>query len=154
MKTYVATLHYNRLGGTRGDVLMMGHNIHFKGVLWKLIPKLSFYPSLYGALINAEKAKLMRNSANGIQREIKVKEQKLEPVTSFKYLGTIVSDEGSKTEVLSRTARATVTLTKHRKQYTSWIKGKTDTLPCHIHISVRLGVMDHDGGAREKDAGL
>ncbi|MEW8547376.1 MAG: hypothetical protein AB2693_28030 [Candidatus Thiodiazotropha sp.] len=46
----------------------------------------------------------MTNNANNIQREIKVKGQKLGAVTSFKYLGAIVSDEGSKPEVLSRIA--------------------------------------------------
>ena len=49
--------------------------------------------------ISAEKTKLMTNSANGIQRErgreIKVKGQKLGTVTSFKYLGAVVSDDGS-----------------------------------------------------------
>ena len=49
----------------------------------------------------------MTNSANGIQRKIKVKGQKLRTVTSFKYLGVIVSDEGSKPEVLSWAAQAT-----------------------------------------------
>ena len=39
-------------------------------------------------------------------KEIKVKGQKLGKVTSFKYLGAIVSDEGSKPEVLSRIAHA------------------------------------------------
>ena len=38
----------------------------------------------------------MTNSANGIQREIKVKGQVLGTVTSFKYLGAVVSDDGSK----------------------------------------------------------
>ena len=42
--------------------------------------------------ISAEKTKLMSNSANGIQREIKVKGQKLGTVTSFKYLGAVVLD--------------------------------------------------------------
>ena len=54
----------------------------------------------------------MTNSANGIQREIKVKWQKLGTVTSFKYLGVVVSDDGSKSKVLSRTAQATAALTK------------------------------------------
>ena len=62
--------------------------------------------------ISAEKTKLMTNSANGIQREIKVKEQVLGTVTSFKYLGAVVSDDGSKPEVLSRIAQATAALTK------------------------------------------
>ena len=44
--------------------------------------------------VSAEKTKLITNSADSIQREIKVKEQKLGTVTSFKYLGKVVSDEG------------------------------------------------------------
>ena len=38
--------------------------------------------------------------------------QKLGTVTSFKYLGAVVSDDGSKQEVLSRIAQATAALTK------------------------------------------
>ena len=41
-----------------------------------------------------------------------VKGQKLGTVTSFKYLGALVSDDGSKPEVLSRIAQATAALTK------------------------------------------
>ena len=66
----------------------------------------------YKMEISAEKTKLMTNSANGIQREIRVKGQKLGTVTSFKYLGAVVSDDGSKPEVLSRIAQATAALTK------------------------------------------
>ena len=55
---------------------------------------------------------LMTLSANGIQKEIKVKGQKLGTVTSFKYLGAVVSDDGSKPEVLLRIAQATAALTK------------------------------------------
>ena len=54
---------------------------------------------------------MMTNSASGIQRVIKVKGQKLGTVTSFKYLGKAVSDDGSKLEVLSRIAQATAALT-------------------------------------------
>ena len=42
----------------------------------------------------------------------RVKGQKLGTVTSFKYLGAVVSDDGSKPEVLSRIAQATAALTK------------------------------------------
>ena len=66
----------------------------------------------YKMEISAEKTKLMTNSANGIQREIKVKGQKLGTVTSFKYLGAVVSDDGFKSEVFSRIAQATAALTK------------------------------------------
>ena len=66
----------------------------------------------YKMEISAEKTKLMTNSANGIQREIKVKGQNLilGTVTSFKYLGEVVSDDGSKPEILSRIAQATAAL--------------------------------------------
>ena len=62
--------------------------------------------------ISAERSKLMKNSANGIQREIKVKGQKLDTVTSLKYLGAVISDDGSKPEILSRTAQTIAALTK------------------------------------------
>ena len=54
----------------------------------------------------------MTSSANGSQGEIMVKGQKLNTVTSFKYLGAVVSDNGSKPDVLSRIAQATAALTK------------------------------------------
>ena len=66
----------------------------------------------YKMEISAEKTKVMTDSANGIQREIKVKGQKLGTVTSFKYLGAVVSDNGSKPEVLSRIEQANAALTK------------------------------------------
>ena len=46
--------------------------------------------------ISAEKTKLMTNNTSGINTEIKVNGQKLETVTSFKYLGSVIADEGSK----------------------------------------------------------
>ena len=42
---------------------------------------------------NAEKTKT--NNTSGINKEIKVNGQKLEKVTSFKYLGSVITDEGS-----------------------------------------------------------
>ena len=54
--------------------------------------------------ISAEKTKLKTNNTSDINKEIKANGQKLETVTSFKYLGSVVSDEGSKPEVLSKIA--------------------------------------------------
>ena len=45
--------------------------------------------------ISAEKTKLMTNNTSGINTEIKVNGQKLKTVTSLKYLGSVITDEGS-----------------------------------------------------------
>ena len=62
--------------------------------------------------ISAEKTKLMTNNTSGINKEIKVNGQKLETVVSFKYRGSVASDEGSKPEILSRIAQTTAALTR------------------------------------------
>ena len=54
----------------------------------------------------------MTNNTSGINTEIKVNGQKLQTVTSFKYLGTVVTDEGFKPEILSRIAQTTTALTR------------------------------------------
>ena len=69
-------------------------------------------PKAYGMEISAEKTKMMTNSTSGINTEIKVNGQKLETVTSFKYLGSVVTDEGSKLEILSSAAQTTAQLTR------------------------------------------
>ena len=53
----------------------------------------------------------MTNNTSRINTEIKVNGQKLETVTSFKYLGSVITDEGSKPEILSRIALTTAALT-------------------------------------------
>ena len=62
--------------------------------------------------ISAEKTKLMTNNTSGINTETKVNGQKLETVTSFKYLGSIITDEGSRPEILSGIAQTTAALTR------------------------------------------
>ena len=62
--------------------------------------------------IIADKTKFMTNTTSGINTEIKVNGQKLETVTGFKYLGSVITDEGSKPEILSRIAQTTAALTK------------------------------------------
>ena len=54
--------------------------------------------------ISAEKTKVMTNNTSGINTEIKVNAQKLQTVTSFKYLGSVMTVECSKPEILSRIA--------------------------------------------------
>ena len=62
--------------------------------------------------ISAEKTKLMTNNTSGIKTEINVNGQKLKIVTSFKYLGSVITDEGSKPEILSMIAQTIAALTK------------------------------------------
>ena len=52
----------------------------------------------YGMEISAEKTKLITNNTSGINTEIKVNGQKLETVTSFKYVGSVITGEGFKPE--------------------------------------------------------
>ena len=62
--------------------------------------------------ISAEKTKLMTNNTSGINTEIKINGQMFETVTSFKYLGSVITDEGSKPEILSRIAQGTAAMTR------------------------------------------
>ena len=80
--------------------------------LANLVEHLDKVSTAYGMEIGAKKTKLMTNNASGIYTEIKVNGQKLETVTSFKYLGSVISDEGSELEMLSRIAQTTAALTR------------------------------------------
>ena len=80
--------------------------------LAKLVERLDKASTAYGIEISAEKTKLMTNNTSGINKEIKVNGQKLETVTSFKYLGSVITDEGSKPEMLYRRAQTTAVLTR------------------------------------------
>ena len=62
--------------------------------------------------ICAEKTKLTTNNTSVINKEIKANRQKLETVTAIEYLGSVISDEGSKPEILSRLAQTTAALTR------------------------------------------
>ena len=80
--------------------------------LANLVERLDKASTAYGMKISAEKTKLMTNNTSGINTEIEVNGQKLETVTSFKYLGSVITEEGSKPELLCRIAQATAALTR------------------------------------------
>ena len=80
--------------------------------LANLVEHLDKHSTAYGTEISAKKTKLMTKNTSGINTEIKVNGQKLETVTSFKYLGSVITDEGSKPVILSRVAQATAALTR------------------------------------------
>ena len=68
----------------------------------------------YKMVIGPDKTKVMTNNPNGLQREIKIKGQRLEAVEYFKYLGAIIINEGSKSEILSRIAKTTAALSRSK----------------------------------------
>ena len=74
--------------------------------LAKLVERLNKASTAYGMEISTEKTKLMINNISGINTNTK------ETVTSFKYLGSAVTNEGSKPEIFSRIAQTTVALTR------------------------------------------
>ena len=109
--------------------------------LAKLVNHLEDASTAYGMQISAEKTQLMTNNTNGISTDITIDNKKLETVHSFKYLGAIVSDEGSKPEVLSRIAQTTAAVTKlkviwKRQEHRHQLQGQTDAFPGHVHIFV------------------
>ena len=80
--------------------------------LAKLVERLDKASTAYGMEISIERTKLMTNNTSGINTEIKVNGQELETVTSFKYLGSVITDEGSKPDKLSRIPQTTAVLTR------------------------------------------
>ena len=86
----------------------------------------------------------MTNNTGGINTEIKVNGQKLETVTSFKYLGSVITDEGSNFEIPSRITQTTAALTRLESVWNdrNISLGSNmimiDALPCHIHLPVCL----------------
>ena len=62
--------------------------------------------------ISAEKTKLMTKNTSDIKTEIRRNGQKLETVTSFKYLGSVITDDDSKPEILSRITQTKTALTR------------------------------------------
>ena len=75
-----------------------------------VVDRLDTTTTRYKMEIDQDKIKVTTNNPNGFQREIKIKGQRLEEVENFKYLGAIISNEGSKPEILSRIAQTTAAL--------------------------------------------
>ena len=80
--------------------------------LASLVKQLDTTSSRYGMEISAEKTKLMTNSDQPITTKITVSGKELETVEQFKYLGSIITEEGSKTEILARAAQTSTAMAK------------------------------------------
>ena len=88
-------------------------------------------------------------------RDKKKNGQKHETVTSFKYLGSIITDKGSKPEILSRIAQTTAALTSLKlvwndRECFSQFQNTTDAFPCHIRLPVCLLIIDPHSRAPQK----
>ena len=59
-----------------------------------------------------ENTKLTTNNSRGIVTDIQIDNETLSAISSFKYLGAIVINEGSKPEILSRIAQTTTGLSR------------------------------------------
>ena len=77
-----------------------------------LVDRLDTTTTRYKMEIGPDKTIVMTNNPNGFQREIKIKDQRLEEVENFKYLEAIISNEGSKPEILSRIVQTTAALSR------------------------------------------
>ena len=106
--------------------------------LANLVERLDKASTAYGMKNSAEKTTLMTNKTNGINTEITVNRQKLETVTSFKYLGSIITYEGSKPEILSWIAQTTATLTRLKPVWKDRSIFLCYSFPCHTHLPVCL----------------
>lgn len=82
--------------------------------LASLVQRLDETSSRFGMEISAVKTKLMTNSGKPLTTKITVNGQELETVSQFKYLGSIITEEGSKTEVISRAAQTSAAMAKLR----------------------------------------
>ena len=81
----------------------------------KLVNHLGEASTAYGMQISAEKIQLMTNNTKSISTDFTIDNKKLETV----HLGAMVSNEGSKSQVLSRTAQTTAAVTKLKSSGTT-----------------------------------
>ena len=104
--------------------------------------------------ISAKKIKLMINNSSGFNTEIKVNEQKLETITMRNnWIGTQVSglryswwgfqawdtlQDSTYKSIIDK-----VGTSLEWQEYFSQFHDTSDALPCHIHHSVCLWIMDH-----------
>ena len=77
-----------------------------------LVDRLDTTTTRYKMEIGPDKTKVMTNNPNGFQREIKIKGQRQEEVENFEYFGAIISNEGSKPEILPKIAQTTAALSR------------------------------------------
>ena len=80
--------------------------------LANLVERLDKAFTVYGMESIAEKTRLMTNTTSSMNTEVEVHEQKLVTVTSFTYLDLVVTDDGSKPDMLSWITQTIASLTR------------------------------------------
>ena len=89
-------------------------------VLQDMIDKLTETGSCYGMEMNVEKTKVMRISRQPLPVKIMIDQKQLENVESFKYLGSILTNDKRCTcEIKCRIAMAKAAFNKKRTLFTS-----------------------------------
>ena len=115
-------------------------------VLRQLVERLVKTSDDYGMEINVGKTKTMTNHPEGIINPIQVKNEKVEEVQKFIYLGATISEDGSKPEIIRRIAQATAILTKlkiiWKKEYYLKIKNSANALFSTVHIYLCMRKLD------------
>ena len=107
-----------------------------------LVESLNKTCTRYKMEVSAEEIKLMTNNSSAIQKEIKVKGQKLGTITSFiKYFRAVGScfrswpiTLDSLKDCASHCSSYKAEANLEREQHIFWIKGEADALSCHFHI--------------------
>ena len=114
-----------------------------------LVDRLDTTTTRYKMEVGPDKTKV-RTKTQIFRREIEIKGQRLEEMENFKYLGAIISNEGSKPKVLSRITQTTAALFRLKimwsdKNISLASKVKlTDTHLIHLPLMpVRAGPRQH-----------
>lgn len=87
--------------------------------LFKLTDSINEASKRYGMEINGEKTKIMTNNPDGFHKSMTLNNETVEVVNKFKYLGSIISDKGSKPEIVARIAQATKAISKLQRIWKS-----------------------------------
>ena len=103
-----------------------------------LVKQLDKASSRYGMEISAKKTKLITNSAQPISTKITVSEKELETDDHFKYIGTMKSEEGLKTETLARVTQTATAMARMKIRDRNITLGTKLKLQRALVISIKL----------------
>jgi hypothetical protein len=124
-----------------------------ENVLQDMIDKLIEIGGCYGMEMNVEKTKVMRISKQPFPVKIMINQKQLNNVEYFKYLGSILTNDGRCTcEIKCRIAMAKATFNKKRALFTSTLELELmkNLVKCYIW-SIALYGADLDASGRRSE---